>query len=138
MVLELIVSSIIVQFLLRQDHVVTGLITTTSPFSQTYRILPRTCLNMVSTIPLQTDAENFVPLPPDKDHDAAFLKILQETDTLQSALPYLVERGDGMTGGGGLPMPNRPKDNTQLTEVESSKETAPEGLRRPKASMKIA
>ena len=56
-------------------------------------------------------------LGPEKLHVAS-----PETDQENEAVPYIVARGDGSTGGGGLPMPKAEEED---------------GLRRPKVGAEM-
>ena len=66
---------------------------------------------------------------------------IEETST-QGELPYVVTRGDGSTGGGGLPMPERFRDGAKesgrasVTPEEDGSADA-DGLRRPKVGAEM-
>mmetsp|Transcript_13880 Transcript_13880/g.20325 ORF Transcript_13880/g.20325 Transcript_13880/m.20325 type:complete len:433 (-) Transcript_13880:31-1329(-) len=61
-------------------------------------------------------------------------------------VPYIITRGDGSTGGGGLPMPNKSKNMKQKLEVDMTAANAntqdvddvdDDGLRRPKVGAEM-
>jgi lipoic acid synthetase len=63
-------------------------------------------------------------------------------DEEEKAVPYVVARGDGMTGGGGLPMPksksktsDKGGDASQATKIDDSSED--DGLVRPKVGAEM-
>jgi len=79
---------------------------------------------------LSTAAEDQnVALNTDESHDNKLTK----DDTDHVARPYIVSRGDGSTGGGGLPMPNNSKNKIYLDEEDTSSD----GLRRPKVGAEM-
>jgi hypothetical protein len=41
---------------------------------------------------------------------SSYLNIASSDETVDAKIPYQVARGDGSTGGGGLPMPNKQLD----------------------------
>jgi len=56
---------------------------------------------------------------------------LQVASKESTEIPYVVARGDGSTGGGGLPMPNASKDNGEDDDNDD------DGLTRPKVGAEM-
>lgn len=58
--------------------------------------------------------------------------------TASASVPYVIARGDGSTGGGGLPMPNNQnRRQVQTTQSEEIDEIDDQGLRRPKVGAEM-
>jgi len=57
-----------------------------------------------------------------------------QTDAETKVVSYVESRGDGSTGGGGLPMPNRRQSNNEIGYEEEEDE---DGLRRPKVGAEM-
>ena len=53
----------------------------------------------------------------------------------ESQVPYKISRGDGSTGGGGLPMPNRKQEQEQQQVDDNDDDDDDDHLVRPKVSI---
>lgn len=80
------------------------------PFHVSYAFQPNGSRGIPSSGSLSVTQQNFVEEPKTKDDDE------------KKAVPYVISRGDGSTGGGGLPMPKAEKDD---------------GLKRPKVGAEM-
>ena len=60
-----------------------------------------------------------------------------EETTLSENLPYIIARGDGTTGGGGLPMPNKKKTKKDVNEIIDDTSNDNNELRRPKVGAEM-
>jgi hypothetical protein len=63
-----------------------------------------------------------------------------EEETTQTKIPYVIARGDGSIGGGGLPMPHKHKYSPSSKNDEEDDEdddNEKEELRRPKVSAEM-
>jgi hypothetical protein len=62
-----------------------------------------------------------------------------EEGTTQTKIPYVIARGDGSNGGGGLPMPQKHKNASSKNDEEDDEnnDVEKEELRRPKVSAEM-
>ena len=66
-----------------------------------------------------------------------------EEETTQTKIPYVIARGDGSIGGGGLPMPHNhkysssSKNDEEDDEEDDEDDNEKEELRRPKVSAEM-
>ena len=60
----------------------------------------------------------------------------QDTEKATEKIPYSISRGDGSTGGGGRPMPNKQNSGAEQNTVEDD-EDGEEELKRPKVGAEM-
>lgn len=67
-----------------------------------------------------------------------FSSTKQERDATEGKVSYVVSRGDGSTGGGGLPMPKKKRDEQQTEPlIDEVGDSNGDNLRRPKVGAEM-